>query len=225
MTDGPNETIPERLLTLVRLDAQHPVQQPSVEFSPDRWVERAPDHADVFAELPGLLDRASVRGFCDQQSYDDVGGVGVFIASQVWGYGRVGYGPFRLGEALADPRLAAVLSSTRALLRNGRTTDAFRELCVTHELPWVGTAFGTKFMHFADPTGSALILDSVVACWLRQHTGIRLRCLRERTRIRDVVGARYVVGRRGRDDTGADRAAGLQRWSAGGFAMGLRSVR
>lgn len=179
VTDGPNETIPERLLTLVRLDAEQPVQQPVMEFSPDRWVERAPDHADVFAELPGLLDRASVRGFCDQRSYDDVGATGVFIASQVWGYGRVGYGPFRLGEALADPRLAAVLSSTRALLRDGRTTDAFRELCVAHELPRVGTAFGTKFLHFADPTGSALILDSVVAGWLRQHTGIRLRCLRD----------------------------------------------
>jgi len=93
VTDGQNETIPERLLTLVRLDAEQPVQQPSMEFSPDRWVERAPDHADVFTELPGLLeggarasqraarsaspaaasDRASVRGFCDQQACDDVG--------------------------------------------------------------------------------------------------------------------------------------------------------
>lgn len=179
MTEGPTEPIPERLLTLVRLDAEQPVQQPSMEFSPERWIDRAPDHANVFAELPDLLDRISVRGFCSRQPYDDAGAIGVFIASQVWGYGRIGYGPFRLGEALADPRTALVLGSTRALLRDGGTAAAFRELCVTHELPRVGTAFGTKFLHFADPTGRALILDSVVAGWLRQHTSVRFRCLRD----------------------------------------------
>lgn len=69
--------------------------------------------------------------------------------------------------------------ASRAHLLAGRPVDGFRTLCVDHELPWVGTAFGTKFLHFADPLGAALILDSVVAGWLKSHADVRFRCLRD----------------------------------------------
>lgn len=179
VTQTRSARIPERLVTLVREDGVRRVQQPAIEFVPARWVQRAPDHAELFGSLPAVLDRASVHEFCAQQPVDDAGALRIFVASQVWGYGKVGYGPFRLAEALAEVTLAPTLSSSRAHLRAGQPVDAFRELCVTHELPWVGTAFGTKFLHFADPAGSALILDSVVAGWLKQHTGLRFRCLRD----------------------------------------------
>jgi hypothetical protein len=178
MSAEPSVTIPDRLVSLVRGDETRRVKQPVIEFAPDRWIERAPDYAEVIADLPAQLDRTSVHEFCDRQPLDDSGALGIFIASQIWGYGQVGYGPFRLGEALAAPALAPTLSAGRALLGEGRPVDAFRELCVRHELPWVGTAFGTKFLHFADPTGRALILDSVVAGWLKEHTGLNFRCLR-----------------------------------------------
>lgn len=174
----PSVNIPDRLVRIVRGDEARRVAQPAMEFSADRWIERAPDYAEVIEELPAQLDRRSVREFCGRQPFDDSGALRIFIASQIWGYGRVGYGPFRLSEALAAPILAPTLSASRALLREGRPADAFRELCVRHELPWVGTAFGTKFLHFADPTGNALILDSVVAGWLKQHAALNFRCLR-----------------------------------------------
>lgn len=178
MSPAPSLDIPDRLVSLVRGDEARRVTQPVVEFVPDRWIERAPDHAEVIRELPAQMNRTSVREFCDRQPLDDSGALGIFVASQIWGYGQVGYGPFRLGEALAAPTLAPTLSASRRLLREGRPVDAFRELCVRHELPWVGTAFGTKFLHFADPTGNALILDSVVAGWLAQHAAMNFRCLR-----------------------------------------------
>ncbi len=171
--------IPDRLVSLVCEDEARRVTQPVIEFAPDRWIERAPDYAEVFATLPALLDRGSVREFCDRQPLDDSGALGIFISSQVWGYGKVGYGPFRLGEALAEGTLAPTLSASRAHLADGEPVEAFRELCVRHELPWVGTAFGTKFLHFADPAGHALILDSVVARWMKEHTGLDFRCLRD----------------------------------------------
>lgn len=90
-----------------------------------------------------------------------------------------GYGPYRLGLALAESALGPTLSSTRALLEAGRPADAFHELCVTHRFPRLGTAMGTKFLHFVDRSGRALILDSVVAGWLKEHTGLRFRCLRD----------------------------------------------
>lgn len=173
------QPVPERLVSLVRADDVQRVEQPAIEFSAARWVQRAPDYAEVFATLPTVLDRTSVREFSGRQPLNDSGALGIFIASQVWGYGKVGYGPFRLGEALAEGTLAPTLSASRAYLTDGEPVDAFRELCVRHELPWVGTAFGTKFLHFADPAGDALILDSVVAKWLREHTGLHFRCLRD----------------------------------------------
>lgn len=179
MSPASSENIPERLVNLVREDEVRRVKQPVIEFSADRWIQRAPDYAEVFVALPTLLDRTSVNEFCDRQPSDDLGALAIFIASQVWGYGKVGYGPFRLGEALAEGTLPSTLSASRALLGEGQPVEAFRELCVRHELPWVGTAFGTKFLHFADPAGNALILDSVVAGWLKQHTGQSFRCLRD----------------------------------------------
>lgn len=170
--------IPDRLMELVRADSARRVQQPVVEFLPERWIERSPAFAEVIGSLPAQLDRASVRAFCDRQPHDEDGAVAIFIASQIWGYGQVGYGPFRLAEGLAQPTLGAVLSATRSLLDHDEPVEAFRELCVRHELPWVGTAFGTKFLHFADAAGHALILDSVVAGWLKEHAGLKFRCLR-----------------------------------------------
>lgn len=174
----PSVNIPDRLMELVRADNARPVQQPVIEFVPERWIERSPAFAEVVASLPARLDRASVRAFCENQAHDDDGAMAIFIASQIWGYGQVGYGPFRLAEALAEPTLAPILGATRSLLDDGKPVDAFHELCVRHELPWVGTAFGTKFLHFADATGRALILDSVVAGWLKEHAGLKFRCLR-----------------------------------------------
>ena len=77
--------IPDRLVDLVRGDETRRVKQPAMEFSPDRWVQRAPDYADVFASLPAQLERVSVRQFCDRQPLEESGALRIFIASQVWG--------------------------------------------------------------------------------------------------------------------------------------------
>jgi len=171
--------VPGRLHELVRADQAGPVRPRAMAFSPERWIDRAPEHAATFSSLPELLDRESVRAFCARQHVDEPGAMRIFIASQVWGYGGVGYGPFRLSEALADQALPARLAQSRAEVRAGRPVDGFRVLCVEHESPWVGTAFGSKFLHFADPDGRALILDAVVAGWLRKHAGLSFRCLRD----------------------------------------------
>jgi hypothetical protein len=44
------------------------------------------------------------------------------------------------------------------------------------QLPGLGPAFGTKFLYFCSPPGgrTALILDRLVAAWLRANTGLRL---------------------------------------------------
>ena len=103
------------------------------------------------------------------------GALAGFIASQIWGFGTNGYGPYRLAEALAHPGLGRILARVCEQLADGDPVGAFRILCVTSEIPHVGMAFGSKFLYFADPHGRALILDSLLRVWLAEHAGVRLR--------------------------------------------------
>jgi hypothetical protein len=68
-----------------------------------------------------------------------------------------------------------MLVRVRAQLADGDPVGAFRTLCVSNEIPYVGMAFGSKFLYFADPHGRALILDSLLRVWLGEHAGVRLR--------------------------------------------------
>lgn len=167
--------VPDRLRVLAAGDRRKPVQQPAVQVPLERWSARLAEYEDVLLAVPSPLDRTTVRDFASNCSDDPSGAIATFIATQIWGYGTTGYGPFRLAEALAYRELPAVLQAARVCLRRRQPLDAFRVLCVEHRVPWTGTAFGTKFLYFADPHGRALILDSVVAGWLATHAGLRLR--------------------------------------------------
>jgi hypothetical protein len=128
----------------------------------------------VVEELPHELDRAKAPAFARGAPWTRAGSLAVFIASQIWGYGAIGYGPFRLGQALADPQLAEALVEARVQLKGRDPVGAFRTLCVEHEFPYVGASFGSKFLYLADPHRRALILDSVVRKWLAEHAGLNL---------------------------------------------------
>ena len=164
--------VPDRLQALVKsLDGRR-VRQPGVPVRAKRWVAAVGDHRGVLAGLPGELDRRHGRAFAAGCPESPPGALGAFVASQIWGYGSTGYGPFRLGQALAHPGLPAILHQSRTLLASGDPVGAFRVLCVANEVPWVGAAFGSKFLYFIDPHGRAVILDRVVRGWLAQHAGV-----------------------------------------------------
>jgi thermostable 8-oxoguanine DNA glycosylase len=56
--------------------------------------------------------------------------------------------------------------------------SAYQLLVCDHKIPQVGTAFGSKYLHFAGDD-TAAILDSVVARWIGEHAGIRLTLSRD----------------------------------------------
>jgi hypothetical protein len=96
-----------------------------------------------------------------------------------WGYGRVGYGPFRVRRVLAPvPDPGERLQAAAGELARGGPTAAYALLgdSGVPRLPGPGPAFGTKFLYFCSPPGdrTALILDRLVAAWLRASTGLRL---------------------------------------------------
>jgi len=64
----------------------------------------------------------------------------------------------------------------------GRPVEAYTNLGDngTARLPYLGPAFGTKFLYFCSSTGGrpALILDRLVARWLRENVGLVLNEVR-----------------------------------------------
>jgi hypothetical protein len=168
--------VPARLVQLLEQRGGRPAAQPSVAVRREAYEAGSPGHRPWFEQLPGSLGRQEVQALARRGDL-----LLTFIASQVWGYGSTGYGPHRLGRALADPALPAALDAAARRLAARDPVQAFRELCVERRIACLGTAFGTKFVHFADPAGRALILDSVVAAWVAEHAGPRWRLQRSAT--------------------------------------------
>ena len=132
--------------------------------------------------LPDRLGRAVVRSFCTEAATSPEAALRAFLATMVWGYGRVGYGPFRVERILAaTPDAGVRLQNAAGELADSGPVHAYTLLGDdgVGQLPGLGPAFGTKFLYFCSPPGRpALILDRLVAAWLRAHTDLRLNEVR-----------------------------------------------
>jgi 8-oxoguanine DNA glycosylase-like protein len=128
------------------------------------------------AGAPGPY-RTAVRQACVRASVSLADAESSFLAVMAWGYGRVGYGPFRVRRVLdAAPNAGVQLQAAAGAAAEGRPVEAYA--CLgdhgAARLPYLGPAFGTKFLYFCSSTGrrSALILDRLVARWLRENVGL-----------------------------------------------------
>jgi hypothetical protein len=136
-----------------------------------------PSHAATFAALPEHLDRTAIRRACVHASMSPADAERSFLAVMAWGYGRVGYGPFRVRRVLdAAPNAGVQLQAAAGAAAEGRPVEAYT--CLgdhgAARLPYLGPAFGTKFLYFCSSTAKrpALILDRLVARWLRENVGL-----------------------------------------------------
>jgi hypothetical protein len=142
-------------------------------------MEEFPGHAAVLAGLPGVLGRPQVREACRDAASSPAAALDAFMTVMAWGFGNVGYGPFRVRRVLASvPDPGARLQAAAGELARGGPAAAYALLGDrgVSALPGLGPAFGTKFLYFCSPPGgrAALILDSLVARWLRGNTDLRL---------------------------------------------------
>jgi len=152
----------------------------------ERWITMFPTHAAVLREVPDLLDREIVLEACKDAGADARSAEIAFIVVMAWGYGTdVGYGPWRTRRVLTDtPQAARRLATVSQTLAEGSALSAFGRLCAGGDcnLRWLGPAFGTKFLYFCQRTRPgelrALILDNLVATWLREETQLDLTPLR-----------------------------------------------
>ena len=103
-----------------------------------------------------------------------------FVAVMAWGYGSVGYGPYRTTRVLSDTPDAGkrLLAVTRTLADEGALA-AYRRLASPRDcrLLGLGPAFGTKYLYFCQPPDqevTALIHDALVSTWLLREAGLTL---------------------------------------------------
>ena len=95
----------------------------------------------------------------------------VFVASMVWGYGNVGYGPYRVRQMVgsAELRLGEWVLEVAEAAKAG--DHCAYEHIMSHRLSHLGPSFSSKLAYFLTPGERSPILDSVVAAWVERHEG------------------------------------------------------
>lgn len=127
--------------------------QPAQIFYPENWL-----HAIQLDELPLLLQRYpnALRRFdivplareaCETETPAAVRQL--FLATMMWGYGTVGYGPWRMAHITANiEQLDEVLFNALRAIKRGSVHTAFSTLQEAH-IPFLGPAYFTKYLYFA----------------------------------------------------------------------------
>ncbi|WP_406631071.1 hypothetical protein [Amycolatopsis sp. WGS_07] len=150
--------------------------QPAVRWSRDAWRKHFPHRHAFLDALPDLVDRAEATRHAAHAATPE-GAEQAFLAAMIWGYGRVGYGPWRTARVLTEnPSAPERLAEVALVAREHGGLAAFRDLARA-PLRYLGVAFGTKYLRFvtaAADHANAPILDAVVRRWLATHTGLRL---------------------------------------------------
>ncbi|MFD2467497.1 8-oxoguanine DNA glycosylase OGG fold protein [Amycolatopsis silviterrae] len=173
----PGTPVPAALTSTVRRwrEEGEPAQ-PAVRWSRDAWRKHFPDRHAFLDALPDRVDRAEATRHAAHAT-TPAGAEQAFLAAMIWGYGRVGYGPWRTARVLSEnPDAPARLAEVALVAREHGGLAAFRDLA-SGPLRYLGVAFGTKYLRFvtaAAGQASAPILDAVVRRWLATHTGLRL---------------------------------------------------
>jgi hypothetical protein len=152
--------------------------QPAIAWPRHRWQEAFPEHAPWLDDLPAEIDREDVRHHARSAASGEEGAVRAFLAAMAWGYGRVGYGPWRSARILRSrPDAAMRLHRSATALRELGALEGYELLAATCRLQGLGPAFGTKYLAFCPQPAEqphALILDRLVADWLRRSTRLSI---------------------------------------------------
>jgi hypothetical protein len=157
--------------------------QDGIAWPRQRWVDQFTQFAHAWAMLPDRLDRSVIRCACRRAADGAAEAEQAFLAVMAWGYGRVGYGPYRVRRLFnASPDAGTQLQAAARVLAEQGPVVAYARWGDhgVARLAGLGPSFGTKFLYFCSSTGSrpALILDRLVAQWLRDHTGLLLNEVR-----------------------------------------------
>jgi hypothetical protein len=135
-------------------------------------MNRFRDDAEFFGRLADELDRDAVRDVARHAIKDAASARNALLATLAWGFGWVGYGPYRADEMLTDPHAGEHLTNVATIVRDEGALAAYRSLAGVNRVRGLGPAFGTKYIAFCVPEGAdpaALIHDELVTAWLEEN--------------------------------------------------------
>lgn len=166
------EPVPPRLARFAeQLRADDPLTQ-AIPFKAERWRTGLDTCAHLEPTLeacavPGVVTRSDLAAISRAVVAGEAHPERLFVATMVWGFGTVGYGPYRTRLMLDDLGTRPHLAEIVALLTAGRLAEAYQSFRVK----MCGPAFFTKFF-YAVGLGAGLeplplVLDSQVAISLR----------------------------------------------------------
>lgn len=170
-------------LLIERRQAGTAYPQALVAWSKDGWIRNSPEHEALLHRLPGAgLTREVIAQVSQRASRSPVDAARAFLAAMIWGYGRTGYGAWRTNKVLTTTENSdGLLREVAEVLETEGALAAYRLLGNSKRLKWLGPAFGTKYLYFcpqAEGNCRALILDRLVAGWLRDRTGLEFQPVR-----------------------------------------------
>lgn len=158
---------PQRLLAFQERLLEIVPESQEIHYKRDRWARYFtgdPDFNEITERFPGVITRGNVKALSVEAIHDHTKVRKLFLASMIWGYGRVGMGPWRTSRMLTDPSAPQRLFQTAiAKVTVGQALNAYRQF----RLNYCGPAFFTKFFYFiglgAGLEPLPLILDRRVA--------------------------------------------------------------
>jgi hypothetical protein len=119
--------VPEAVAeVMARGQADGQPTQPGIGWPRARWLARFPESEALLTSLPDRLDRVTVRARCSSAATSPESAWQAFLVVVVWGFGTVGYGPWRTAQILAatveaQERLASVAQQLAAQGASTRT--------------------------------------------------------------------------------------------------------
>lgn len=174
--------------------AGRPAQAPS-EWKRESWARRFPDFSGLFGRLDGVaLNRQTAIKHAPVVDSEPTA-VEAFLIAMMWGYGNVGFGPYRTRRVLTrdeteelTPEGGPVAKDLLEVARKARGEgglSAFSDVAQKRNedagyLKWLGPAFGSKYIYIVTAKHSPEILtpvmDSVVRDWFKRNVpGRRLK--------------------------------------------------
>src|SRR5699024_988610 len=171
---------PDALITTYERwqEAGRPTQIPS-KWNHRSWTNQLGQHKEFLNGLKGdPIDRKQAVQLSPIVTNEEEA-VQVFLLAMLWGYGLVGYGPFRTRRILEQPTAAAELLEVAQVAQRDGGLAAFKLIADRRNggarsfLRWLGPAFGTKYIYFLtaknNPQEPAPVMDAVVYRWFRKH--------------------------------------------------------
>lgn len=175
-------TTPDALITTYKRwqYAGRPTQVPS-RWNRKSWTNQLGQYEEFFNGLKiDRIDRKQAVQLSPHKVTNEEEAVQVFLLAMLWGYGLVGYGPFRTRRIMDRPEAVAELLEVAQVAQRDGGLAAFQLIADRRSggtksfLKWLGPAFGTKYIYFltakSNPEKPAPVMDAVVYRWFRKHS-------------------------------------------------------